>query len=101
MSADASIEVILGGVTVVVCGDVVVVDGAKVSLTDRERALLDAMLERPGAVFSKSVLLRRVWPDDERDEHVVEVTMARLRRRLGPAAAGIETVFRRGYRLAA
>jgi uroporphyrinogen-III synthase len=34
------------------------------------------------------------------DEHVVEVTVARLRRRLGAAGGGIETVVRRGYRLA-
>lgn len=101
MSADASAELVLGGVLMTVTGDSVVVGGAALTLTERERALLDVLLERPGAVFSKSVLLRRVWPGDEHDEHVVEVTMARLRRRLGPAAAGIETVFRRGYRLAA
>ena len=34
-----------------------------------------------------------------RDEHVVEVTVGRLRRRLGPAGTHIETVMRRGYRL--
>jgi len=29
----------------------------------------------------------------------VEVTVARLRQRLGPAGTGVETVVRRGYRL--
>ena len=46
----------------------------------------------PGAVVSKRALLRRVWGPGENDEHVVEVTMARLRQRLGVAGAGIETV---------
>ena len=67
-------------------------------LTDRERALLGALLENQGAVHSKRELLRRVWRGTESDEHLVEVTVARLRKRLGPAGAGIETVMRRGYR---
>ncbi len=50
-------------------------------------------------VVSKRALLRRVWGPGENDEHVVEVTMARLRQRLGVAGCGIETVIRRGYRL--
>lgn len=69
-------------------------------LSERERALLGVLLERPGVVHSKRDLLRRVWSGSETDEHLVEVTMARLRQRLGPAADGIETVVRRGYRVA-
>ena len=68
-------------------------------LPERERVLLEALAERPGAVVSKRALLRRVWGPGETDEHVVEVTIARLRQRLGVAGAGIETVIRRGYRL--
>jgi DNA-binding response OmpR family regulator len=33
------------------------------------------------------------------DRHAVEMTMARLRRALGPAAAVIQTVVKRGHRL--
>jgi uroporphyrinogen-III synthase len=89
----------LAGTTVRVQGRLAVIDGdTEVWLTDRERALLEVLLERPGAVRSKRELLRRVWDGSERDEHVVEVTVARLRQRLGPASAGIETVVRRGYR---
>ncbi len=95
-------EIVIGGVTVRLQGRFVSVDGAEsVALTERERAVLTVLLERPGAVYSKAVLLRRVWEGEESNEHVVEVTMARLRQRLGSAATGIETVFRRGYRLAA
>jgi uroporphyrinogen-III synthase len=42
-----------------------------------------------------------VWGATESDEHVVEVTVARLRQRLGEAGTGVETVVRRGYRLSA
>ncbi|MBW3646014.1 MAG: winged helix-turn-helix domain-containing protein, partial [Actinobacteria bacterium] len=43
---------------------------------------------------------RSVWGDESADPHAVEVAVGRLRRRLGPAAGGLETVPRRGYRLA-
>jgi len=95
-------EIEIGGVMVRMQGRFISVGGDDaVALTDRERAVLAVLLERPGAVFSKAALLKRVWDGDESNEHVVEVTMARLRQRLGAAAGGIETVFRRGYRLAA
>jgi len=79
---------------------VLVGDAEPVALTDRERSVLEVLSERQGAVVSKGALLQRVWSGDG-DEHVVEVTVARLRRRLGPAGDSIETVVRRGYRLAA
>jgi uroporphyrinogen-III synthase len=75
-------------------------DAEPVSLTERERSVLEVLSERQGAVISKQTLLQRVWQDDS-DEHAVEVTVGRLRRRLGPAGGSIETVMRRGYRLAA
>jgi uroporphyrinogen-III synthase len=90
----------LGGTPVRIQGRTVCVDGTDpVSLTERERALLGALLERPGVVSSKRDLLKSVWRGAESDEHLVEVTIARLRQRLGPAGHGIETVMRRGYRL--
>ncbi|MEM9037364.1 MAG: uroporphyrinogen-III synthase [Actinomycetota bacterium] len=92
----------LGGMNVRVQGRLAAIDGEPDAwLTDRERAILEALLERPGVVLSKRDLLRRIWDDGESDEHLVEVTVARLRRRLGPAADGIETVVRRGYRASA
>lgn len=88
----------LGGQQVRVQGKLAVVAGQQAWLTDRERALLGALLENQGVVHSKRELLRRVWRGAESDEHLVEVTVARLRKRLGPAGNGIETVMRRGYR---
>ena len=94
----------LAGIDVRVQGRAVSVptgsDGpATVWLTDKERLVLDALSERPGVVWGKDELLERVWAGTESDPHVVEVTVGRLRQRLGPAGAGIETVIRRGYRL--
>ncbi len=70
-------------------------------LTGRERQLLDVLTDRPGVVHSKPALLKAVWGRGESDPHVVEVTVGRLRQRLGPAGLGIETVVRRGYRASA
>ena len=78
-----------------------VADGTVASLTGRERQALDVLLERPGVVVSKTELLRRVWGTTTGDPHVVEVTVGRLRKRLGVAGVGIETVMRRGYRASA
>jgi uroporphyrinogen-III synthase len=91
----------LGGHEVVVQGRFVVVDdGEPIALSDRERGVLEALADRPGAVQSKAALLKAVWGGGENDEHVVEVTVGRLRQRLGTAGLAVETVVRRGYRLA-
>ena len=60
--------------------------------------MLESLARRRGAVVSKRTLLEEVWAG-ESDGHVVEVTVARLRRRLGPGGTVIETVLRRGYRI--
>jgi uroporphyrinogen-III synthase len=91
----------LGGHDVTVQGRFVVVDeGEPIALSDRERGVLEVLAERPGAVQSKAALLKAVWGGGENDEHVVEVTVGRLRQRLGTAGMAVETVVRRGYRLA-
>lgn len=95
-------DVQMAGTRVRVQGRLALIDGGQAAwLTDRERALLTALIDRPGAVLSKPELLRRVWRGAETDEHLVEVTVARLRQRLGSASDGIETVVRRGYRVSA
>ena len=54
-----------------------------------------------GRVLSRADLLRTAWRDEPADEHAVEMTVARLRTALGPAGRVVETVVKRGYRLAA
>jgi uroporphyrinogen-III synthase len=75
--------------------------GMQVQLAEKERDVLSALARRPGVVLSKSELLSVAWVGEKADEHAVEVAVARLRRRLGSQGHLLETVFRRGYRLAA
>jgi DNA-binding response OmpR family regulator len=58
--------------------------GRPVELTRLEFDLLDALSERPRVVLSRRQLLERVWgPDWYGDEHLVDVHIANLRRKLG------------------
>lgn len=82
-------------------GQVVHVDGRPVSLTARQAAVLRALLDGAGKVLSRQDLLAVVWGEEPADEHTVEMTVGRLRAALGPGTRVIETVVKRGYRLAA
>jgi DNA-binding response OmpR family regulator len=76
--------------------------GSRVSeLTDGEFRLLHVFFEHAGEVLSREQLLADAWGYDfDPRSNVVEVSIRRLRRRLGPDSP-IETVRNAGYRLAA
>jgi two-component system OmpR family response regulator len=75
-------------------------DGAELSLTRREFALLEMFMRQPGQVLSKFELLEHVWDDTyENRSNVIEVYVGYLRDKLGRDA--IETVRGAGYRLRA
>jgi len=98
---EARIDVMqVDGMGVEVRGTTVETPLGRAELATREVQLLRALAERPGAVVSKGELLGRVWHSGTADPHLVEVTVARLRRRLGPVGIAVATVPRRGYRLA-
>jgi uroporphyrinogen-III synthase len=82
-------------------GHSVLVDGRCVDLTARQVGVLSALVDGGGRVLSRADLLRTAWRDEPADEHAVEMTVARLRTALGPAGRVVETVVKRGYRLAA
>ncbi len=82
-------------------GHAVLVDDRTVELTARQIGVLSALVDSGGRVLSRSDLLRLAWRDESADEHAVEMTVARLRTALGPAGRVVETVVKRGYRLAA
>jgi uroporphyrinogen-III synthase len=84
----------------VVQGRAVLVEGSVVHLSPREHAVLARLLRRVGAVVPKDALLRQGWRGVAVDAHAVETTVARLRRRLGPAGEALCAVPGRGYRLA-
>jgi DNA-binding response OmpR family regulator len=59
-------------------------DGEPVSLTPTEYDLIEALSERPRMAFSRRRLIDRVWGDDwGGDEHLVDVHLAHIRRKLG------------------
>jgi DNA-binding response OmpR family regulator len=80
----------------------VTVRGMPVTLTTIEFDLLTTLVREPGVVLSRQRLLDRVWGMDYvGDEHVVDVHLANLRRKLGDDAAHpryIETVRGVGFR---
>ncbi|MCU1593986.1 MAG: putative transcriptional regulator [Frankiales bacterium] len=82
-------------------GHSVLVDGRTVQLTGRQAGVLSALIASGGRVLSRAELLKRAWRDEPADEHAVEMTVARLRTALGPAGTVVQTVVKRGYRLAA
>lgn len=90
-----------GGHRLELRGHSVLVDGRSVELTARQTGVLAALVESGGRVLSRPALLRMAWRDESADEHAVEMTVARLRTALGPAGGVVQTVVKRGYRLAA
>jgi uroporphyrinogen-III synthase len=93
-------------VVVGVAGDALALQGTvvrtafdRIQLTDTEARLFALLVSKGGAVATKADLLRAVWADSDGDTHVVEVTVSRLRRRLGRFGTVIESVPRRGYRV--
>ncbi len=82
-------------------GQRVLVDGLPVELPGRQAGVLSALVHADGGVLSRADLMREVWAEEGREEHAVEMTVGRLRAALGPAGVVIETVVKRGYRLAA
>jgi two-component system response regulator QseB len=77
----------------------VLVDGKEVALSAREFAVLEALLERPGAVLSRAQLEERLYGwQQEIESNAVEVHIHALRRKLG--ADLIRTLRGVGYMLA-
>ncbi|GAB2628517.1 uroporphyrinogen-III synthase [Prescottella soli] len=87
-----------GGHELSVRGACVVVDGEVRALSPAAMALVRRLAERPGMVVSRADLLAAL-PGRSDDPHAVETAIARLRGNLG-APKAVQTVVKRGYRLA-
>ena len=79
------------------------VDGQLVALTRTEYDLLETLSERPRMAFTRGQLIARVWGDGwVGDEHLVDVHLGHVRRKVGDEAADpryIVTVRGVGYRM--
>jgi DNA-binding response OmpR family regulator len=91
------------GLAVDVARRVASVDGRRVALTATEFEILAILARDPGVVVSRQALLDAVWGIDfVGDDHLVDVHVANLRRKLGDdveAPRFVETVRGAGYRL--
>jgi DNA-binding response OmpR family regulator len=71
-----------------------------ISLTDKERQILQMLLASPDRVHSRERIINAVWGSTEDPlTNIVDVYIARLRKKLGTAGQAIETVRGIGYRL--
>jgi len=76
----------------------VLVDGVEVKLSAAPAAVLQALVTNPGNVVSRKALLAALPSGQVGSEHAVEMAVARLRAGIGTRA--VQTVVKRGYRLA-
>ncbi|WP_137180751.1 response regulator transcription factor [Roseomonas sp. AR75] len=73
------------------------VGGAEVALTAREWAILERLLQRPGATVSREQIAEAIYRyGDEVESNTVEVYVSRIRRKLGSEL--IDTLRGVGYR---
>ena len=74
------------------------IDGEKKSLTRLEFELLKLFLTNKGTLFSRQQIIANVWPKSVYvSQRTVDVTITRLRRKLGPYASNIITKTGFGY----
>lgn len=79
----------------------VTADGRSVTLTYKEFELLCFLLANPDIVFTRDMLLNRIWGYDyDGESRTVDVHIRSLRQKLGPCAECIETVRGVGYKAA-
>lgn len=74
--------------------------GRPIALTEKERQILQLLLGAPDRIHSRERIINAVWGSTEDPlTNIVDVYVARLRKKLGAAGKGIETIRGVGYRL--
>jgi DNA-binding response OmpR family regulator len=97
------VERCVGDLVIGVSAREVLVAGERVELTRIEFDLLDTFAANPKLVFTRGQLMERVWrPDWDADEHVVDVHVANLRKKIDRPGqpSRVRTVRGVGYGLA-
>lgn len=92
-----------GPLTLDIKSSLVYLDKAELNLTGFEFKVLKYFMLNPGKVVSKPALIDLLYDmGEDRDSNVVEVIIARLRKKIDPQAVykPIETLRGRGYRFA-
>lgn len=78
---------LIANVEINASAQVVTVGGQQIELTKTEYDVLTTLAAREGHIISKVELLREVWGEWYGDDHVIEVTISRLRTKLVRAGA--------------
>lgn len=82
------------GLTVDLGSHEVTLDGDRLDLTKIEFDLLTKLISEPRRVFTRGQLLDSVWGDDwYGDDHVVDVHMGNLRKKLGESGSNPRYIF--------
>lgn len=90
--------IMVGDLAIDLAERMVAKDGQTITLTAREWVLLEAFVQRPAMLYSKSQLEERLYSfDTEIESNTIEVFIGRLRKKIGHDM--IETVRGMGYRL--
>ena len=98
--ADTSVLTV-GDMQIDTAGREVVVGGLQVELTKIEFDILAALASRPTMVFARRVLIEHVWGENwVGDDHVIEVHIGNLRKKIDTTTKHIRTVRGVGYRIA-
>lgn len=91
--------IVLGELSVNLASHKVAVAGSSIDLTPTEYRLLCELLDKPGRVKSRDLLLSKVWNhSDDLFSRTVDTHIQRLRNKLKSAGQFIETVRGTGYR---
>lgn len=97
-SRSAGLQLEVAGRTLLLHAEVLLVDGVEVKLSPAPLAVLQALVVNPGHVVSRRELLAALPSGTAGSEHAVEMAVARLRAAIGTRM--VQTVVKRGYRLA-
>jgi two-component system OmpR family response regulator len=96
--APESTQLSVGDVVLDLVTRVVTVAGEVVELQPREFSLLEYLLRHPGRPVTKTMILEHVWDYSfDPQTNVVDVVISRLRSKIDPEKARIETLRGVGY----
>lgn len=95
-----TLETMAGSFTVDTENSLIMSDGKPLELTRREYDILSLLVRNEGKIFPRHELLARVWGDDVIvTDRTVDVTIARIRKKLGEKGGMIKNKSGYGYYL--
>ena len=95
-----SLDTVSGSFTVDTENSLIFSDGKPLELTRREYDILSLLVRNEGKIFPRHELLARVWGDDVIvTDRTVDVTIARIRKKLGEKGGMIKNKSGYGYYL--